>query len=141
MGEKKSFAFVPGVDRNSAATNTALDFDDEEAGLPQPDEDIDDASGEARRHVDTKLQTSLTSDGLQSRLLAFYRDARTMIEEQGVNVLYLAFGRLKWFEAEKTEAPREGSSALLGQYPRRSTLDSPRNRRMLGQGVIPQLLR
>jgi Protein of unknown function (DUF4011) len=51
--------------------------------------------------VDTKLQTALTSDGLQNRLLALYRDARLIMEEQGVNILYLALGRLKWFEAEK----------------------------------------
>ena len=34
--------------------------------------------------MDTKLQTALTSDGLQNRLLALYRDARLIMEEQGV---------------------------------------------------------
>ena len=28
------------------------------------------------------------------------------MEEQGVNILYIALGRLKWFEAEKADALR-----------------------------------
>ncbi len=52
----------------------------------------------ARRHVDARLQTLLTPEALQRRLLDLYRDARTMIEEQGVNILYLAVGQLKWID-------------------------------------------
>jgi len=119
VSDKKSFAFIPGIERKSAApsgdlsTEAAPDFDDEEDSLPQPDEDIDQASGTARRHIDTKLHTSLTSDSIQRRLLALYRDAQTMMEEQGVNVLYLALGRLKWFEAEKADTPRYAPLILV----------------------------
>ncbi len=52
----------------------------------------------ANRHTDTRLQTRLTSKGLQKRLLKLYFDARTLEEEQGVNVLYLALGTLKWID-------------------------------------------
>lgn len=69
------------------------------ADLPQPDDPAGD------RHRDLKLQTRLTSDGLQKRLLSMYYDARTLLEEQGVNVLYLALGQLCWFESPAAQKP------------------------------------
>jgi len=73
--ERKSFAFLPGIARRAASPVEAAleaeppaDFDEEEASLPQPEEDTDEETGEPRRHVDTKLQTSLTSDGLQRQV-------------------------------------------------------------------------
>src|SRR4029077_18598207 len=106
-----------------AAVPVAADLSEEEIGLPQPDKEIDESHG-ARRHVDTKLQTALTSDGLQRRLLALYRDAQLIMEEQGVNILYLAIGRLKWFEAEKADTPRYAPLFLRPvQLQRRSASD------------------
>lgn len=119
VSQRRTFAFLPGVERRPAGSDICVkadptvDSDEENAGLPQPEEDIDEATGEARRHVDTKLQTSLTSEGLQRRLLALYRDSQTMIEEQGVNVLYLSLGRLKWFEEEKADTPRYAPLILV----------------------------
>ena len=49
-------------------------------------------------YVDTKLQTSEPEEKLQSRLLNTYYVARTGIEEQGVNILYISLGKLKWYE-------------------------------------------
>jgi len=98
--------------------------DEEEVGLPQSDDEIDEANHGAPRHMDTRLQTALTSDGLQRRLLALYRDARLIMEEQGVNILYLALGRLKWFEAEKGDTSRHAPLVLVPvQLQRRSGLD------------------
>ena len=69
--------------------------------LPQPED------GEmAERHSDTKLQTNLKSDKLQNGLLKLFRDARTFEEEQGVNILYLALGFLKWREDERSTKDR-----------------------------------
>lgn len=58
--------------------------------MAQPDDD----RTSAQRHKDNQLQTSYTSTQLQSRLLATYHAARTSMEEQGVNTLYLALGML-----------------------------------------------
>lgn len=119
VGETRSFAFIPGIEKKSKSSGEGkgraeeFEFNDEDDSLPQPSEDIDETTGEAKRHLDTKLQTSLTSDGLQRRLLGLYRDAQTMIEEQGVNVLYLALGRLKWFEAERSDVPRYAPLILV----------------------------
>ena len=124
---RKSFAFLPGIESKRARQATELntealtDSKDDEASLPQPDEDTDEATGEARRHVDTKLQTALTSDALQRRLLGLHRDARLMLEEQGVNVLYLALGRLRWFEVEKPDTPRYAPLILVPVQLRRRT--------------------
>jgi very-short-patch-repair endonuclease len=110
--EKKAMSFLPS--KKSAAEGSpkkngdkaAQEDDADEVELPQPDEDVEVSKGLAKRHTDVRLQTALSSEGLQSRLLSLYRDAQTMIEEQGVNVLYLALGQLKWFEADNLEIPR-----------------------------------
>ncbi len=71
--------------------NTELD----PALIEQPDLELDE-DGRVLSHWDSNLSTRLTSAGLQKRLLDLYIDARTLQEEQGVNVLYLAIGYLKW---------------------------------------------
>src|SRR3546814_15333778 len=73
---------------------------DEIAELAQPEDDETDDRGVAARHADTKLQTRLTPAGLQKRLLELYFDARTLEEEQGVNILFLALGVLKWIDPQ-----------------------------------------
>jgi len=45
---------------------------------------------------DLKLQSNINEKELQTRLLNTYYAARTFIEEQGVNNLFLALGMLKW---------------------------------------------
>ena len=43
---------------------------------------------------------------LKHRLNRMSLNVRTALSEQGVNVLFVAFGFLKWFEAEHSEEPR-----------------------------------
>ena len=62
--------------------------------LPQPD----DPSLPPDRHTDEYLQTPYNSPHLQERLLNTELAARTVIDEQGVNILYLALGLLRWRE-------------------------------------------
>ena len=71
---------------------------DEVEDLAQPEDDVADDRGVFSRHADTRLQTRLTPKGLQKRLLELYFDARTLEEEQGVNILYLTLGALKWID-------------------------------------------
>ncbi len=109
VSEKKGVGFLHGGRDKKAAVGFStheIEDDDDEVGLPQPDDEKDESTGLAKRHVDSKLQTALTPEGLQRRLLDLYRDARTMIEEQGVNILYLVLGHLKWYEAEHADTPR-----------------------------------
>ncbi|CAN5386367.1 hypothetical protein BH23CHL1_BH23CHL1_08030 [soil metagenome] len=79
--------------------------------LTQPEEDPLD--GRAARHTDQRLQTSVPSAQLQSRLLATYYAARTSIEEQGVNVLFIALGMLEWYESASSQEPRKAPLVLI----------------------------
>ncbi|HEX2738931.1 MAG TPA: DUF4011 domain-containing protein, partial [Rubrobacter sp.] len=87
--------------------------------LDQPEES---ASGEAARHLDRKLQTSLTSPKLQARLLKTQRAARTFIEEQGINTLFLALGMLRWFEDENSQVERSAPLVLVPLHMERSSV-------------------
>ena len=99
--EGKAFTFGPGKEKTGEPTEAEPDDEDVVADLPQPEEnEAVDERGATNRHSDTRLQTRMTSKGLQKRLLDLYGDARTLEEEQGVNVLYLALGMLKWVDPQ-----------------------------------------
>lgn len=80
--------------------------------LSQPDEILDD-KGYANRHYDNKLQTKLSPDKLQRMLLSIHNDSKTYIEEQGVNILYLALGFLHWFESDSAAEPKRAPLVLI----------------------------
>jgi hypothetical protein len=91
--------------------------------LPIPEElegttDINDlfaqpTSDDPDRHSDKLLQTVVDSKALQKRLLTIYYDARTSLEETGINILYLALGALKWFEAHNAAEERYAPLLLI----------------------------
>ena len=116
--ENKAFTFVAGrPDRTGSSA--ADDAEDEEeisaVELAQPEEEEGDADarGVFLRHSDTKLQTRMTPKGLQKRLLDLYHDARTLEEEQGVNILFLALGTLNWVDPNKKENIRHAPLILI----------------------------
>ncbi|WP_316399222.1 DUF4011 domain-containing protein [Bradyrhizobium sp. 33ap4] len=96
LAEGKRFTFLPAeqASEESATSNT----------LAQPAE-----TGIQARHTDKRLQTKLSLEALQKRLL----DIWTLEEEQGVNILYLALGLLKWFEDDKSDVERLTPLVLL----------------------------
>ncbi|WP_223262616.1 DUF3320 domain-containing protein [Sphingobium sp. SCG-1] len=112
VSEGKVFTFLAG---RLSPQNTAEGEEepDEIADLAQPEDDELDEKGRASRHVDTRLQTRLTSKGLQKRLLELFYDARTLEEEQGVNILYLALGALKWIDPQNTANVRYAPLLLV----------------------------
>jgi len=63
--------------------------------------------------TDNKLQTAEPLAKLESRLLNTYYTARTSLEEQGVNILYLALGMLSWYEADNAEEARQAPLVLV----------------------------
>ncbi len=60
-----------------------------------------------------RLRTRLSPEMLQRRLLGLQRDAKTAQEEQGVDLLYLAIGFLRWFEDPNSEVLREAPLVLV----------------------------
>lgn len=101
------------TDAPAASTAQAAPSEMVPAVLPQPEDDDVDERGIPRRHTDARLRTLLSSEALQKRLLGLYYDARTSQEEQGVNILYLALGFLKWYAGDKPERPLYAPLLLL----------------------------
>lgn len=113
LTSNKALSFVPGV-QLSEADRAELDPDDDvTGGIPQPGDDAMDERGVASRHSDTRLQTRLTSEGLQKRLFDVWYDAQTLEQEQGVNILYLAIGLLRWFDSDTSDVARHAPLVLL----------------------------
>jgi very-short-patch-repair endonuclease len=106
--DKKAMSFLPIPEEDGSES------DDDQVSLFQPEEDqVLDGNESAARYVDDKLQTELTSDRLQKKLLKLYHDARTYEEEQGVNILFLALGFLKWYEDQNSDRERFAPLLLI----------------------------
>ncbi|MBT2131034.1 DUF3320 domain-containing protein [Aliiroseovarius lamellibrachiae] len=67
----------------------------------------------AERYTDLILETPLGPEALQKRVLRMAGAAKTAEEEQGVNILFLALGFLKWRESENSEVERNSPLILL----------------------------
>ena len=83
-------------------------YDDDLLLEELPDEEFDEG-----RYTDSILETPLTPDALQKRLLRLAKDARTAEEEQGINILFLAMGFLRWYEDQRSDVPRESPLILI----------------------------
>ena len=59
------------------------------------------------------LHTVLAPEELDRRLASLMDDATTLMQEQGVNVLYLAIEFLRWREPESPETPRDAPLILI----------------------------
>lgn len=75
--------------------------------------EIQDEEFDESRYTDSVLETPLTPDALQKRLLKLFRDSKTAEEEQGINILYLAMGFLQWYEDKNSSVLRESPLVLL----------------------------
>lgn len=140
LTEGKSMTFLPGI-ALAGEERAGLEPDDIETGaIPQPDSDeAVDERGIASRHADLKLQTRLTSEGLQKRLFDIWYDARTLEEEQGVNILYLAVGLLRWFDKENSELPRHAPLILLPVTLERSSASEKFRLKSRGEPPSPNI--
>ncbi len=115
VDERRKMAFLP---KPEAAPDDEAPVElpppVEASGASEPSEaepDADDTP--APRHVDRNLQTALADAALDKRLLGMFYDARTMEEEQGVNILYLALGFVQWFEDESSDVARHAPLLLV----------------------------
>jgi len=84
--------------------------DGDEVQLALPDTSLSEG---ASRHTDSFIETPLGPDGLARRLLRLAHDAKTAEEEQGLNILYLAMGFLRWRESPSSDVQREAPLILL----------------------------
>ena len=99
------------VRQNKAMTflgRPGKDDDEEQFELPELSEPELQGS-----YNDTRLQTNETESKLQTKILNTYYFAKTSIEEQGVNMLYIALGILNWYEKGNTDEPRKAPLILV----------------------------
>lgn len=79
--------------------------------------DRDSADKRREKSVDTlkdlKLQTNISADTLQKKLLDVYLFARLAQEEQGVNTLFLVLGMLTWRETEASDRDKPRRAPLI----------------------------
>lgn len=111
--DSRPFTFVAGKAARTGNETEPADEIDEIEELAQPEDDETDDRGVSARHSDTRLQTRFTPKGLQKRLLELYHDARTLEEEQGVNILFLALGALKWIDPQNAANIRHAPLILV----------------------------
>ncbi len=105
--EGKALSFLPAREADG-------DLPDEDGRdkLSQPEGDGA-GDSDSSKHDSRRLQTLLSSERLQKRLLSLFHDAKTLEEEQGVNILYLAMGVLKWFEDDNSDLERYAPLILV----------------------------
>ena len=60
-----------------------------------------------------RIRTYLDEDRLRKSLTHLYRSAKTSMEENGANTLYLALGLLKWYETPTSQKPRFAPILLM----------------------------
>ena len=65
------------------------------------------------KRTTSTLSTPHSARDLQSRLLNTYYTARTFLEEQGVNTLYVTLGSLVWYEDDKSDQVRVSPLVLI----------------------------
>ncbi|MCH9015177.1 MAG: DUF4011 domain-containing protein [Gemmatimonadetes bacterium] len=75
------------------------------------------------RHNDTEIQTLHFPDALEGILANIRKAARLAIEETGVNMLYLSFGYLEWYESDSSNQKHLAPLLLLPVSLTRSDLD------------------
>lgn len=91
---------------------------------PIMDQAIDDMPAQtiAPRKATNSLLTIHPATELPKRLLNTYYAARTILEEQGVNLLYLALGMLRWYETPTTPLERRAPLLLIPVQLERKTI-------------------
>ena len=60
-----------------------------------------------------RLRCALNAAELSQAITGLYRAARTSLEENGANTLYLSLGLLRWYETRASERPRYAPILLL----------------------------
>lgn len=99
----------------------------------------DDATPKGRRAAKVRLQTALDEERLFLQLLKIRAEAQSYIEEQGVNVLYLALGFLHWFESDSSEEARRAPLVMVPVRLVRSSAQEPFKLEYTGDDLVLNL--
>ena len=136
FNDKKTFTFLHGKSGKEDDQETEDGLSDEKAFIYQFDEKNTEIKSQ---HLDTKLQTRLTPKGLQTRLLDLYHDSKTLEEEQGANILFLALGTLKWVDPANKENVRYAPLILVPVSLERGSAGERFKLKARSEDIIPNL--
>jgi len=100
---------------------------------PAPDQDM------LEKNKEILLQTSLTGSELQRRLFYINQRARSVMEEQGYNILYLALGFLRWKDENGAPEYREAPLILVPVELERRRVKGSFKLRWTGEDIIPNI--
>ncbi|MBP5620930.1 MAG: DUF4011 domain-containing protein [Thermoguttaceae bacterium] len=97
---------IENVDAEKGEADVAEEKAPEETPSPESsgnadeknDENVEDEESAAEEYASGDVTTNQRAEELQRTLRSLRNQAKLAIEEQGVNILYLAFGFLKWSE-------------------------------------------
>ena len=112
VGGQKTLTFTPAVEEPPSTPSSSTDS----TAFAEP---------EPEQRSKKALQTALTSTELRRRLLATFYDARSSIDETGVNTLYLALGMLTWYEDDSSDEPRRAPLVLVPVVLERGSVEKP----------------
>lgn len=136
FNEKKTLTFLHGKSGKEDDLETEDELTEERSFVYQ----FDESSTETKsQHLDTKLQTRLTPKGLQTRLLDLYHDSKTLEEEQGANILFLALGTLKWIDPANKENIRYAPLILVPVSLERGSAGERFKLKARSEDIIPNL--
>ena len=103
--QRKSLKFLPQIAEETAPKEQTDAIDDEESenDLPAPDFVPYESASLANRHTDEFLQTNSVPEKLDKSLRRLEEQSNSVIEEQGVNALFLSLGTLHYNESRDSK--------------------------------------
>ena len=114
-----------------------LDISDKEASLlwklPLPNQKV------ASKHRNLLLQTVHEAEELQKRLFYINQQSKSVLEEQGYNILYLALGFLEWTENNEPDGKRRAPLILIPVALERKKVRGSFKLVWTGEDIIPNI--
>ena len=106
--EVKKMTFLPSPE----IYDSEEDLENSEIDLPSLEEYLIEEKGEGR-FSDLHLQTKLNPNDLDLRLLKIENESKTIFQESGIDVLFIALGFLKWYEDDNSKIERIAPLVLI----------------------------
>lgn len=139
---KMSFLPIPKVyqkEKEADEQNPGFTFEQQErTKLPPLDVYLASQAGDSR-FKDKHLQTGLIPEKLDKSLLRIETEAHNLLQEQGIEVLYLALGFLKWYEDDRSKTARYAPLILLPVELTRTSAREGFKLKYTGEDIGPNL--
>lgn len=99
----------------------------------------DEASAKGRKAAKLRLLTALDDERLFLQLLKMRAEAQSYVDEQGVNVLFLALGFLHWYESDSSAEARRAPLVMVPVKLVRASAQEPFKLEYTGDDLVINL--